>query len=127
MYLTAALNGDSAVADAVGNVVNGSAANGFDPVVTGGSATGIWSSIGTQIYVEITLNTSGGHPTVSLPFTHQGLSGQRGIIPGASAGGVAVTGIVDPDSAILTLYRYDGAALSAGTFFLAGTYQSSIG
>jgi hypothetical protein len=126
-FLTAALGGDSAVADAVGNVVNGSAMNGFDSVVTGGSATGVWASIGTLIYVEITLITSGGHPTVSLPFTHQGLSAQRGIIPGASAGGVAVTGIVDPDSAILTLYRYDGAALGAGTFFLAGTYESSVG
>ena len=127
MYLTAALNGDSAVADAVGNVVNGSAANGFDPVVTGGSATGIWSSIGTQIYVEITLTASGGVPTVSLPFTHQGLSSQRGVIPGVSASGVAVTGLVEPDSAILTLRRYDGAALDAGTYFLAGTYQSSLG
>jgi hypothetical protein len=127
MYLTAALNGDSAVADAIGNVVNGSAANGYDPVVSGGSATAVYSSIGTQIYVEITLVTSGGFPSVSLPFTHQGLSSQRGVIPGISAAGVAVTGVVDPDSADLRLFRYDGAALSAGTYFLAGTYQSSVG
>jgi hypothetical protein len=128
MALSAALNGDSAVADALGNVMNGSAANGYDPIVSSGTATGVWSSIGTQIYVEITLVLTGSAtPTVSLPFTHQGLSSQRGIIPGASAAGVAVTGVVDPESANLIVRRYDGAALGAGTYFLAGTYQSSVG
>jgi hypothetical protein len=128
MALSAALNGDSAVADALGNVMNGSAANGYDPIASNGTATGVWSSIGTQIYVEITLVLTGSAtPTVSLPFTHQGLSSQRGIIPGASAAGVAVTGVVDPESANLIVRRYDGAALGAGTYFLAGTYQSSVG
>jgi hypothetical protein len=128
MALSDALNGDTAVADALGNVMNGSAANGYDPIASSGKATGIWSSIGTQIYVEITLVLTGSAtPTVSLPFTHQGLSSQRGVIPGASAAGVAITGVVDPDSAILTLRRYDGAALGAGTYFLAGIYQSSVG
>jgi len=87
MFLTSALNGDSAVADAIGNVVNGSAMNGYDPVVSGGTATAVFSSIGTNIYVEITLVTPGGFPSVSLPFTHQGLSSQRGVIPGISAAG----------------------------------------
>jgi hypothetical protein len=128
MALSAALNGDSAVADALGNVMNGSAANGYDPIVSSGKATGVWSSIGTQIYVEITLVLTGSAtPSVSLPFTHQGLSSQRGVIPGASASGVAVTGVVDPESANLIVRRYDGAALGAGTYFLAGTYQSSVG
>jgi hypothetical protein len=128
MALSAALNGDSSVADALGNVMNGSAANGYDPIASSGKATGIWSSIGTQIYVEITLVLTGSAtPSVSLPFTHQGLSSQRGIIPGASAAGVAVTGVVDPESANLIVRRYDGAALGAGTYFLAGTYQSSVG
>jgi hypothetical protein len=128
MALSAALNGDTSVADALGNVMNGSAANGYDPIVSSGKATGVWSSIGTQIYVEITLVLTGSAtPSVSLPFTHQGLSSQRGIIPGASAAGVAVTGVVDPESANLIVRRYDGAALGAGTYFLAGTYQSSVG
>jgi hypothetical protein len=128
MALSAALNGDSSVADALGNVMNGSAANGYDPIVSSGKATGVWSSIGTQIYVEITLVLTGSAtPSVSLPFTHQGLSSQRGVIPGVSAAGVAVTGVVDPESANLIVRRYDGAALGAGTYFLAGTYQSSVG
>lgn len=128
MALSDALNGDTAVADALGNVMNGSAANGYDPIVSSGKATGVWSSIGTQIYVEITLVLTGSAtPSVSLPFTHQGLSSQRGIIPGASAAGVAITGVVDPESANLIVRRYDGAALGAGTYFLAGTYQSSVG
>lgn len=128
MFLTAALNGDSAVADAIGNVVNGSAMNGYDPQPSSGSASGVWASIGTLIYVEITLTiTVSVKPSVQLPFTHQGLSSQRGIIPGVSAAGVAITGVVGPESAILTLCRYDGAALDAGTYFLAGTYQSSVG
>lgn len=128
MFLTAALNGDSAVADAIGNVVNGSAMNGYDPQPTSGSASGVWASIGTLIYVEITLTiTVSVKPSVQLPFTHQGLSSQRGVIPGVSAAGVAITGVVGPESAILTLSRYDGAALDAGTYFLAGTYQSSVG
>jgi hypothetical protein len=128
MALSAALNGDTSVADALGNVMNGSAANGYDPIVSSGKATGVWSSIGTQIYVEITLVLTGSAtPSVSLPFTHQGLSSQRGVIPGASAAGVAITGVVDPESANLIVRRYDGAALGAGTYFLAGTYQSSVG
>jgi hypothetical protein len=128
MALSAALNGDSAVADALGNVMNGSAANGYAPIASIGSATGVWASIGTLIYVEITLAMpTSGKPTVTLPFTHQGLSDQRGIIPGASAVGVAVTGVVGPESAVLTLSRYDGAALDAGTYFLSGTYESSVG
>jgi hypothetical protein len=128
MALADALNGDSAVADALGNVMNGSAMNGYDPIVSSGTATGVWSSIGTLMYVEITVVlASSATPTVTLPFTHQGLSSQRGVIPGVSAAGVAITGVVDPDSAILTLRRYDGAALGAGTYFLAGTYQSSVG
>jgi hypothetical protein len=128
MFLAASLNGDTAVADAIGNVVNGSAMNGYDPITSSGSATGVWSSIGTQIYVEITLVLTGSAtPSVSLPFTHQGLSSQRGVIPGVSAAGVAITGVVDPDVANLIVRRYDGAALGAGTYFLAGTYQSSVG
>lgn len=126
-FLTAALGGDTAVADAIGNVVNGSAMNGFDPIASIGSATGVWASIGTLVYVEITLVTPGGFPSVSLPFTHQGLSSQRGIIPGISAAGVTVTGVIDPNSANLRLFRYDGAALSAGTYFLSGTYESDVG
>jgi hypothetical protein len=128
MALANALNGDNAVADAIGNAINGSAMNGYDPIATGASATGVWAGIGTLIYVEITLVVPAlAVATVSLPFTHQGLSSQRGVIPGVSASGVAVTGLVDPDSAILTLHRYDGAALDAGTYFLAGTYESSVG
>lgn len=127
-FLTAALGGDSAVADAIGNVVNGSAMNGFAPIASSGSATGVWASIGTLVYVEITLVlTASGKPTVTLPFTHQGLSSQRGIIPGISAAGVTVTGVIDPNSANLRLFRYDGAALSAGTYFLSGTYESDVG
>lgn len=126
--LTAALNGDSAVADAIGNAVNGSAMNGYNPIASSGTATGVWASIGTLIYVEITLSLSAHvKPTVTLPFTHQGLSDQRGIIPGASSAGVMVSGVVGPESSEMTLSRYDGAALDAGTYFLAGTYESSIG
>lgn len=128
MFLTAALNGDTGVADAIGNVVNGSAMNGFDSVTSSGSATGVWASIGTLIYVEITLTLpAAGRPTVTLPFTHQGLSDQRGIIPGASAAGVLISGVVGPESSVLTLSRYDGAALDAGTYFLSGCYESSVG
>jgi hypothetical protein len=116
------------VADAIGNVVNGSAMNGYAPIASSGSASGVWASIGTLIYVEITLSLpSSGKPTVTLPFTHQGLSDQRGIIPGASSAGVMVSGVVGPESSVLTLSRYDGAALGAGTYFLSGTYESSIG
>ena len=128
MFLTAALNGDSAVADALGNVVNGSAMNGYDPIASSGSATGVWAQIGTLTYVEITLTLpAAGKPTVTLPFTHQGLSDQRGIVPGASATGVMVSGVVGPESSVLTLSRYDGAALDAGTYFLSGCYESSVG
>ena len=127
-FLTAALGGNAAVADAIGNVVNGSAMNGYTPVTSSGSASGVWASIGTLIYVEITLTLpAAGKPTVTLPFTHQGLSDQRGIIPGASATGVMVSGVVGPESSVLTLSRFDGAALDAGTFFLSGTYESSVG
>jgi hypothetical protein len=127
-FLTAALNGDSAVADAIGNVLNGSAMNGYVPIASSGSASGVWASIGTLIYVEITLSLpSSGKPTVTLPFTHQGLSDQRGIIPGASSAGVMVSGVVGPESSVLTLSRYDGAALDAGTYFLSGCYESSVG
>ncbi|TCK87358.1 hypothetical protein [Paraburkholderia sp. BL9I2N2] len=126
--LTAALGGNAAVADAIGNVVNGSAMNGYQPVASSGSASGVWASIGTLIYVEITLTiTASGKPTVTLPFTHQPLSDQRGIIPGASANGVMVSGVVGPESSVLTLSRYDGAALDAGTFYLSGCYESSVG
>lgn len=128
MSLARALNGDTAVADAIGNALNGSAMNGFDPIVSSGTASGVWAQIGTLIYVEITLSLpAAGKPTVTLPFTHQGLSDQRGIIPGASAAGVMVSGVVGPESSVMTLSRYDGAALDAGTYFLAGTYESSIG
>ena len=128
MHLTAALNGDSAVADAIGNAINGSAMNGYSPIASSGSATGVWAQIGTLTYIEITLSlAAGGKPTVTLPFTHQGLSDQRGIIPGASANGVMVSGVVGPNSSVLTLSRYDGAALDAGTYFLSGTYESSVG
>jgi hypothetical protein len=117
-----------AVADAIGNVVNGSAMNGYAPIASSGVATGVWASIGTLIYVEITLVLkAGGKPTVTLPFTHQGLSDQRGIIPGASANGVMASGVVGPNSSVLTLSRYDGAALDAGTYFLSGCYESSLG
>lgn len=126
--LANALGGDTAVADALGNALNGSAMNGYTPIASSGTATGVWAAIGTLTYVEITLVLpASGKPTVTLPFTHQGLSNQRGIIPGASAAGVAVTGVVGPESAVLTLSRYDGAALDAGTYFLSGTYESSVG
>lgn len=126
--LTAALGGNQAVADAIGNAINGSAMNGYQPVASSGTASGVWASIGTLIYVEITLTLqAGGKPTVTLPFTHQGTSDQRGIIPGASSAGVMVSGVVGPESSVLTLSRYDGAALDAGTYFLSGTYESSVG
>jgi hypothetical protein len=126
-FLTAALGGNQAVADAIGNVVNGSAMNGYQPIASSGTASGVWASIGTLIYVEITLTVSGGKPTVTLPFTHQGLSDQRGIIPGASANGVMASGVVGPNSSVLTLSRFDGAALDAGTYFFSGCYESSVG
>lgn len=126
--LTKALGGDSAVADAIGNVVNGSAMNDFTPNASSGSAVGVYASIGTLIYVEMTLvYGGGGKPTLQLPFTHQTLSDQSGLIPGASSNGVLISGLVQPGSAILTLSRYDGAALDAGTYYLAGCYQSSVG
>ncbi len=126
--LTAALSGNQAVADAIGNAINGSAMNGYQPLASMGAASGVWAQIGTLTYVEITLALpSSGKPTVTLPFTHQGLSDQRGIIPGASANGVLVSGVVGPESAVLTLSRFDGAALDAGTYFLSGCYESSVG
>lgn len=127
-FLTAALNGDSGVADAIGNVVNGSAMNGYDPAPSTGTASGVWASIGTLVYVEITLTISvSGKPSVQLPFTHQGLSAQRAIIPGASTAGVMASGNVGPESATLTLSRYDGAALDAGTHYFSGCYESEVG
>lgn len=126
--LAQALGGDTAVADAIGNVVNGSAMNSYAPIASSGSAVGVWASIGTLIYVEITLVLKTSvKPTVTLPFTHQGLSDQRGIFPGASAAGVLISGVVGPESAVMTLSRYDGAALDAGTYFLSGCYESSVG
>lgn len=126
--LTAALGGDAGVADAIGNVCNGAAMNGYQPVASSGKASGVWAQIGTLTYVEITLViTAGGKPTVTLPFTHQSLSSQRGIIPGSSAAGVLISGIVGPESSVLTLSRYDGAALDAGTYYLGGCYESSVG
>ena len=126
--LTAALGGNQAVADAIGNAINGSAMNGYQPVASSGIASGVWAQIGTLTYVEITLVLpASGKPTVTLPFTHQGLSDQRGIIPGASANGVMASGVVGPNSSVLTLSRYDGAALDAGTYFLSGCYESSLG
>jgi hypothetical protein len=127
-FLTAALNGDTAVSDAIGNVLNGSAMNGFNPIASIGTASGVWAQIGTLTYVEITLVLpASGKPIVTLPFTHQGLSDQRGIIPGASSAGVLISGVVGPESSVLTLSRYDGAALDAGTYFLSGCYESSVG
>jgi hypothetical protein len=102
--------------------------NGFDPLPSSGVASGVWASVGTLVYVEITLTiTVSGKPSVQLPFTHQGLSDQRGIIPGASTAGVMVSGVVGPESSVLTLSRYDGAALDAGTYYLSGCYESSVG
>lgn len=127
-FLTAALNGDSAVADALGNVVNGSAMNGYAPIASSGSATGVWASIGTLIYVEITLSLpASGKPTVTLPFTHQGLSNQFAVIGGCSDVGVGISGLCGPESSVMTLSRYDGAALPAGTYYISGTYESSVG
>jgi hypothetical protein len=128
MALSAALNGDTSVADALGNVMNGSAANGYDPIASSGTATGVWSSIGTQIYVEITLVLTGSAtPTVSLPFTHQGLSSTWAVLHGCSTTGIAINGMCGPESAVLTLYKFDGTALPAGEYRLSGTYQSSVG
>lgn len=128
MALANALGGDTAVADALGNALNGSAMNGYTPIASSGIATGVWAGIGTLMYVEITLILSaGGKPTVTLPFTHQGLSNQFAVLAGSSAGGVSITGIVGPESAVVTLSKYDGSALAADTYFLSGTYQSSVG
>jgi hypothetical protein len=127
-FLTAALNGDSAVADALGNVVNGSAMNGYSPIVSSGTASGVWAQIGTLTYVEITLVLpTSGKPTVTLPFTHQGLSNQFAVIGGCSDGGVAINGLCGPESSVMTLSRYDGAPLPAGTYYISGTYESSVG
>lgn len=126
--LTKALGGDASVADAIGNVINGSAMNSFTPNASSGTGVGVYASIGTLIYVEMSLvYGGGGKPTLELPFIHQTLSDQSGLIPGASANGVVVSGRVGPGSSILTLSRYDGAALDAGTYYLAGCYQSDVG
>lgn len=128
MFLTAALNGDSGVADAIGNVVNGSAMNGYDPQPSTGTASGVWASIGTLVYVEIALTISvSGKPSVQLPFIHQGLSNQFAVIGGCSSTGVVISGLCGPESSVLTLSRYDGAALPAGTYHISGTYESSVG
>jgi hypothetical protein len=65
--LANALGGDTTVADALSNVMNGSAMNAYTPVVTGGSATGVWAQIGTLTYVEIIL-TATGPATVYCSF-----------------------------------------------------------
>jgi hypothetical protein len=128
MSLAAALNGDTAVADALGNVMNGSAMNSYDPDASSGSAVGVWSSIGTLNYVEVTLTLAvSSKPTISLPFTHQSLSDQSGVIPGVSSAGVAVTGLIAPGAALMTVSRYDGAALDPGTYYFGGCYESDIG
>lgn len=126
--LANALNGDTAVSDAIGNVVNGSAMNAYTPITSSGTASGVWASIGTLVYVEITLVLKTSlKPTVSLPFTHQGLSNQFAVIGGCSDGGVAINGLCGPESSVMTLSRYDGAALPAGTYYISGTYESSVG
>lgn len=126
--LTAALGGNTAVADAIGNVCNGAAMNGYQPVASSGKASGVWAQIGTLTYVEITLAiTSGGKPTVTLPFTHQGLSDQFAVLGGCSSTGVSINGLCGPESAVVSLSRYDGSALPAGTYYISGTYESSVG
>ncbi|KKB61330.1 hypothetical protein WM40_23830 [Robbsia andropogonis] len=126
--LQSALNGDSAVADAIGNAINGSSMNSFSPDPTNGSGSGMYAQIGTLNYVEMTITlSSAGNPTVSLPFTHQSLSSQYGVIPGVSASGVAVNALVPPGSAQAKLYRYDGTSLDAGTYYLGGCYESEVG
>lgn len=128
MALSAALNGDTAVSDALGNVMNGSAMNAFLPAPSFGTGVGVFSQIGTRNYVEITLTLpSAGLPKVQLPFTHQSLSSQYGVIPGVSASGVAVNALVPPGSSVATLYKYDGTVLTAGTYYIAGTYESDLG
>ncbi len=126
--LLAALNNDGAVSDAIGNAVNGSAMNAFSPAPTIGTGSGVYAQIGTLNYVEITVTLDvAGNPTVSLPFTHQSLSSQYGVIPGVSASGVAVNALIPPGSTQAKLYRYDGNPLDAGTYYFAGTYESDIG
>lgn len=124
--LTNALNGDTAIADAVGNALNGSAMNAYTPVTTGGTATGVWAQIGTLTYVEIILQASGA-ATVELPFTHQGSSNTVAVMHGVSGAGVSINGICQPLSAVLTLRKYDGTALPAGTHYISGCYESAQG
>lgn len=125
--LATALGGDTAIADAIGNVVNGSAMNAYQPVVTGGTATGVWAQIGTLTYIEIILQASGGVPTVTLPFTHQGFSNTVAVLHGCSSAGVSVNGICPPNSAVLTLHKFDGSALPAGTYYISSCYESNQG
>jgi hypothetical protein len=124
--LATALNGDTAVADAIGNALNGSAMNAYTPVVSGGSASGVWAQIGTLTYVEIIL-TATGPATVTLPFTHQGFSNTVAVLHGCSAAGVSVNAICPPSSAVLTLHKFDGSALPAGTYYISGCYESDQG
>ena len=124
--LANALGGDTTVADALSNVMNGSAMTAYVPVVTGGSAVGVWAQIGTLTYVEIILQAT-GPATVSLPFVHQSFSSTVAILHGASSAGVSINGICPPNSAVLTLHKFDGSALPAGTYWISGTYEASAG
>lgn len=124
--LANALNGDTAVADALGNVMNGSSMNAYQPVATGGTASGVWAQIGTLTYIEIILIAT-GPATVTLPFTHQGFSNTVAVLHGCSNAGVSVNGICPPSSAVLTLHKFDGYALPAGTYYISGCYESDQG
>lgn len=124
--LANALGGDTTVADALSNVMNGSAMNAYTPVVTGGSATGVWAQIGTLTYVEIIL-TATGPATVTVPFTHQGFSNTVAVLHGCSDAGVSVNAICPPSSAVLTLHKFDGSALPAGAYYISGCYESDQG
>jgi hypothetical protein len=124
--LANALGGDTTVADALSNVMNGSAMNAYAPVVTGGTAVGVWAQIGTLTYCEIILQATGA-ATVSLPFVHQSFSNTVAVLHGASSAGVSINGICPPNSAVLTLHKFDGSALPAGTYWISGTYEASAG
>lgn len=125
MALANALGGDTQVADAIGNALNGSAMNGFTPDCVGGSASGVWAQIGTLIYVEII--ATGAVKSVTLPFTHQGLSNTWAVMHGCSDAGISINGMCAPLSTVLTLHKYDGSSLPAGTYRIGGTYESDVG
>lgn len=124
--LANALGGDTTVADALSNVMNGSAMNAYQPVVTGGKAAGVWAQIGTLTYVEIILTVT-GPATVTLPFTHQGFSNTVAVLHGVSSAGVSINGICQPGATVLALHKYDGSALPAGTYYISGCYESDQG